>query len=212
LDESANCQYRFGMPGPELEEAEWKSCLDAMENEQKVSFIIMSGSLTPGMSLEIFSFLKQLADKKSARLVIDTSGPALRAALEAGAYLFKPNMGELAALAERYRISREEAEGIARGFIRQGKATIMVVSMAEEGAMLITAEKTYHAQPPKVERKSTVGAGDSSVAGLVYSLAQQKDPAEVIRYGVAAGTSATMNPGTELCRPEDISKLLAMMN
>lgn len=208
LDESSNRQYRFGMPGPELDESEWKSCLDAIEGENDVSYIVMSGSLTPGMSLDVFPLLRILASKKNARLVVDTSGPALKAATEAGAFLFKPNFGELASLAGKSRLSKDEAESIAREFILKGKCELMAVSMGEHGAMLVAADKTYHAIPPEVERKSTVGAGDSSVAGMIYSLSLGHGLQDVIRYGVAAGTSATMNPGTELCRPDDIHDLL----
>ena len=65
--------------------------------------------------------------------------------------------------------------------------------------------------PPVVKRKSTVGAGDSMVAGLVLCLSRGASLKEALCYGVASGTAATMNPGTELCKKEDVEKLLAIM-
>jgi 6-phosphofructokinase 2 len=84
---------------------------------------------------------------------------------------------------------------------------VLLVSLGEKGAMLFTQEKSLKISPPGVVRKSTVGAGDSMVAGFVLSLSQGKTFEDALKYGVACGTAATMNPGTELCNKNDADAL-----
>ena len=81
--------------------------------------------------------------------------------------------------------------------------------MGADGAMLVTSDETFRIKTPKVERKSTVGAGDSMVAGIVFSLANGNELKHVLQYGVACGTAATLNTGTELCNIEDVERLFA---
>lgn len=107
---------------------------------------------------------------KRGKVYRDTSGRPLRLALEAGLYLIKPNIGELSAFAGKDYLSIEDAKEIALNMIASGQSEIVVVSMGGDGAMLVTKDVVEIYKSPKVERKSTVGAGDSMVAGIVYSL------------------------------------------
>ena len=211
VDESANQQYRFGMPGTEMSNDEWSECLKAIEEISDVEFIVASGSLPPGVPLDIYARLAKIAKKKNAKLIVDTSGEALKYASEEGVYLLKPNLGELASLSGLEKINDKQAENIAKDLIKKGSCEIIVISMGEKGAMLVTKDETHFADPPVVKRKSTVGAGDSMVAGIVFSLSKKRSLDEVLRYGVACGTAATMNPGTELCKKEDVEKLFRSM-
>jgi 6-phosphofructokinase 2 len=211
LDESANIQYRFGMPGTELKENEWQQCLKVIKEMEDVEFIVASGSLPPGVPPDIFARIAVLAKKKNAKLVVDTSGEALKHAANEGVYLLKPNLGELSSLIGQERINVSEIEDIARKVIEKGHCEVIVVSMGEAGAILVTKNETHRAVPPSVNRKSTVGAGDSMVAGIVLALSQKKSLKEVVQYGVACGTAAAMNPGTELCRDEDVTKLFSII-
>ena len=120
-----------------------------------------------------------------------------------GVYLIKPNLGELSSLRHSERLTEEQASAIAKEFIAAGKCKVIVISMGEQGALLVTEDSTSLFRAPAVERKSTVGAGDSMVAGIVYSLAMGRTLTDSVRYGVACGTAATLNPGTALCRKED---------
>ena len=107
LDSAANLQYRFGMPGPELSPAEWQQCLRALEQAANPAFFVASGSLSPGMPVDMFARVAAIAKKKNVPLVADTSGEVLAAALEEGVYLIKPNVGELAALAGKEELGRQ---------------------------------------------------------------------------------------------------------
>jgi 6-phosphofructokinase 2 len=211
LDESNNSQYRFGMPGTELSEQEWKLCLKAVEEIKDVEFIIASGSLPPGVPLDIYAQLAKIARKRNAKFIVDTSGEPLKYAADEGVYLIKPNLGELSSLAGKSELQEEEIIHIAREIIGKGKCEVMVVSMGAAGAMLVTGEFAEIITAPPVLRKSTVGAGDSMVAGIVFYLTQGNSLLEAIQYGVACGTAATMNAGTELCKKEDADRLYALI-
>jgi len=211
MDESMNKQYRFGMPGTELKENEWKQCLKVIEEMQDVEFIVASGSLPPGVPLDIFAKIAVIAKKKNAKLIVDTSGEALKHAANEGVYLLKPNLGELSSLIGQEKINVSEIEEIAKKVIKKGHCEVVVVSMGESGGILVTKNETHRSVPPFVNRKSTVGAGDSMVAGILLALSQKKSMKEVVQYGVACGTAATLNPGTELCFSKDVNKLLTLI-
>lgn len=207
LDESSNNQYRFGMPGTLLKETEWKNCLQAVEEINDVGFIVASGSLPPGVPPNIFSLLSNIASKKKAKFIADTSGDALKEAATTGAFLLKPNLGELASLAGVSNIQAHEIKTVAKKILQKYPVEILVVSAGAEGAMLFTKDETYKVTAPQVQRKSTVGAGDSMVAGIIYKLSNKSSLKEALQYGVACGTAATMNAGTELCKPSDAEML-----
>lgn len=212
VDQSNNKQYRFGMPGTALMAVEWQQCLAAVEAINDVAFIVASGSLPPAVPTDIFAQLAKIAKNKNSKFIVDTSGEALKEAVEEGVYLLKPNIGELSTLAGRNKISIEEASAIAREIILKGKCQVMVVSMGAEGAMLVTRDITEIIKPPEVQRKSTVGAGDSMVAGIVYYLSMGNDIVDAVKFGVACGTAATMNSGTELCKKYDADNLYKIIS
>lgn len=211
LENVSNQQFRFGMPGPYIHEAEWQDCLNTIQKLDGVEFIVASGSLPPGVPTDIFARIALIAQKKKAKLIVDTSGEALQQAIQAGVYLIKPNLGELGSLVSKNPLEIESVALVARELIIKGNCEIVVVSMGSEGAMLVTGDQSIHIIPPPTERKSTVGAGDSMVAGIVLSLVKKKSLLEAVQYGVACGTAATMNPGTELCRKIDADRLFSII-
>ena len=212
LDQSSKKQYRFVMQGEPLDEAEWKACLQAVEKIGDIEFIVASGSLPAGVPLDIYAMLARIAKTKKAKLMVDTSGEPLRHAMEEGVFLLKPNLGELAQLVNKKTLSMEEAIASAKNLISIGHCENMIVSMGPAGALLVTKEFSELLSAPLVEPASTVGAGDSLVAGMVHFLSLGKNLLEAACYGVAAGTAATLRPGTELCWKEDCEKLYPLVN
>ena len=212
FDESTNDQYRFGMPGTGLKESEWKQCLKAVEEIKDAAFVIASGSLPPGVPLDIYAQLGKICKINKAKFIVDTSGEALTKALNEGVYLLKPNLGELSELAGIEKININNVERIAREVVLKHNCEVIIASLGAAGALLVTGNETFRATPPEVKRKSTVGAGDSMVAGIVYTLAGGKSLKEAIRYGVACGTAATMNPGTQLCNKRDADALYPLVS
>jgi len=211
LDQSIKAQYRFGMPGAALSEKEWSECLQALATVKEVDYIVVSGSLPPGVPMRVFGQLDEIAASKKARLIIDTSGEVLKTAAVHGAYLLKPNLGELAYLAGVEELLPSELVPVSRSLIRNGSCQVVLISQGSAGATLITKNTVEKIAAPSVTIRSTVGAGDSMVAGIVYFLSLGKSLSEAARFGVACGTAATMNPGTELCKKQDAFHLYELM-
>jgi len=210
-EESSNNQFRFGFPGAKLNEHEWQKCLEEIEKIDDAKYVVASGSIPEGVPPDIFARLAAIARNKNIRLVVDTSGGALKLAAEQGVYMMKPNIGELALLVNKSELAITDVAAAGKEIISKGNCEVLVVSMGEDGAMLLTKEFQFIVKPPLVPRKSTVGAGDSMVAGIVLRLSRNKDIREAFLYGVAAGTAATMNAGTELCHLRDADELFQQL-
>lgn len=207
-DTTNNQQFRFGMPGPLVNEYEWKNSLRQVESILAPGdFLIASGSLCPGMPKDYFAQVSKIAQKEKAKFILDTSGEALIQGAQAGTYLLKPNLGELATLCGVKSISFLDVEEVAKEFIRNNTCEILVISLGSQGAIMVTNEDVEYIAAPIVHQKSTIGAGDSMVAGMVYALAQGKPFTEVAKIGVACGTAATMTEGTQLCKKNDVEEL-----
>lgn len=210
LEHSTNNQFRFTFPGRAVQEETVITLVDQVRSFTP-SFVIASGSLPPGLPDYFYGLIVKNAKSVGARCIVDTSGPALQALKGKGAYLIKPNIGELCKMLDVEWLDKEEVPGAAQQAIRDGFAELIAVSMGPEGAWLISEHEKHFAKAPQVEKKSTVGAGDSMVAGITYMLQQNKPLEEVIRFGVACGSAATMNDGTQLFKKEDAERLYNSM-
>ncbi|MBC7525268.1 MAG: 1-phosphofructokinase family hexose kinase [Flavobacterium sp.] len=208
FDESTNKQFRFGMPSNEIFENEWKACLNEIENHKNADFIVASGSLPPGIPMDIYAELSKIAKLNNAKFIVDTSGEALKNAVDEGVYLLKPNLEELRILLDIKDLKIEKIEVLVKAFIQINNIEIIVVSLGAAGAMLITKNESIIIKPPKVDVKSTVGAGDSMLAGIIYGLSNNLSLRECLQYGIACGTATTMNLGSALCDKTDVEKLL----
>ena len=201
-------QFRFGMPGPDVHEAEWRRCLDALRAlEPAPGYVVASGSLSPGMPVDFYARVAEVAGELNARLVVDTAGEALREAARAGAYLLKPNAGEFQALVGRALTGEAEQLEAAQALVRSGSCEVLVISLGAGGVLFVTSDGSEHLRTPTVPIRSKVGAGDSMVAGIVLGLARGLELRDAVRLGVAAGAAAVMTEGTELCRREDTERL-----
>ena len=211
VDTNTNAQYRFGMPSEEISDEEISLLFEKLENE-KADYIVASGSLPENIKEDLYRNLAEIAKKTNAKLIVDTSGKALEEALKAGVYLVKPNIGELAKLVGVDGLEISEAEGAARDLIQKYNCEIVVVSIGPQGAILVTKDQKYFVNAPVVKKKSTVGAGDSMVGGMVWALSQNLPLTDVLKWGVACGSAATMNEGTQLFKKEDALRLFEGMN
>jgi len=206
LETSTNKQFRFTMPATSLSEKEIERLLESIEHVKKLDFIVVSGSLPAGIAPNIFSRIA-IVGKKKAKLVVDTSGEGLKYAVDQGVYLIKPNISELAYLAGKEYLHTNEIVHHAKSIIKTKNCEIIVVSLNAAGAMLVTKNAAIAITPPAVKVKSTVGAGDSMVAGIVFALSRGDNIETASQYGVACGTAATLNAGTELCHKKDVEAL-----
>ena len=208
VDTSNNEQYRFGMPGEDVSEKECNALHDAILSISPFpEIIVISGSLPEGMHPSHLSRLIRQLKEKHTKIIIDTSGDALTEALKEGVYMVKPNLGELSRLSGKEELDNESADEAARQLINEGKAEIVAVSMGPQGAYLVTKDESIHVSAPSVKKLSTVGAGDSMVAGMVSIIAKGGNLTEMARMGVACGSAATMSKGTGLFTKENAEKL-----
>ena len=207
-------QFRFILPGPLLSQAETRKCLDAIhERLRPGSFVIASGSLPPGAPVEFYAELAKVTASVGARLVLDTSGPPLRAAVNRGGFfLIKPSQSELSELAGKKVSSEEACIAAARQIVTAHRAEFVCVSRGAEGALLVGEGCVLKAQAPQIEVKTTIGAGDSFLAALIWAFAHRATPAEALKIAVAAGTAALLAPGTGLCALADVHALKAQVH
>jgi 6-phosphofructokinase 2 len=122
--------------------------------------------------------------------------------------LIKPNLVELSDLVGTSLGSDDARLRACRKLIDDGRVKIVALTLGEDGALLVTSDQVFRADPMKIEPVSTVGAGDSFVGGMVAALASGKSLDQAFRIAVAAASAAVMSPGTELCREEDVQRLL----
>ncbi len=202
-------QYRFVLPGSPLHRAEWEAVLDKLTTlPEQPKFVVASGSVPPGVPEDFFARVARMAKALGARCVIDSSGAALKAALAEGISIVKPNLTELSDLIGKPLNGDADYIAASRKLIASGRTQVVALTLGEDGALLVTADHGWRAQPMPIEVVSTVGAGDSFLGGLVASLAAGKPPQDAFRVAVAAASAAVMSPGTELCREEDVQRLL----
>ncbi|MEQ1863951.1 MAG: 1-phosphofructokinase family hexose kinase [Micropepsaceae bacterium] len=208
-EDASGQQFRFVLPGPQVSPHEWAQCLDTLASLRPFpSYLVASGSLAPGIPEDFYARIARLAKGHHAKLVVDTSGSSLRAALKEGVYLVKPNRRELAELVGRMLDQEAAWAAACREIVEGQQAAVVALTLGDQGAMLVTHEGTWRAPGLAVEAVSAVGAGDSFLGGMVWSLAAGHAVEEAFRYGVAAGTAAVLRSGTELCRREDVVRLL----
>ena len=206
---SSGNEYRFVPEGPQLQDSEWQACLDAVA-AVPCEFLVASGSLPRGVPADIYVRLGAIAAQKGARMVLDTSGPALRAAVEAGGiHLLKPSIGEFETLIGRKLPTPEEQHAAAQELVASGRVALLAVTLGHLGAFLAEAGGITRLPAMPVKARSTVGAGDSFVGAMVLGLARGMAPAAAFAYGMAAGSAAVLTPGTELCARADVERLYA---
>ena len=205
-ERSSGQEYRFVAQGPELHDDEWQACFGHLE-ALDFDYLVASGSLPKGPPEDFYRQIAQVVADKGARLVLDTSGPALARALGRGVYLIKPNLREFEQLIGRPLREPAEQEAAARQLIDRGRVEIVAVSLGAEGALLVTSEGCRRLRAPKLEPKSAVGAGDSFVGAMTFGLADGRPVEDAFALGVAAGTAAVLTMGTELCRRADVERI-----
>jgi len=209
FEQETGLQYRFVLPGSPLHPPEWEAVLDKLANlTGKPRIVVASGSVPPGVPDDIYADVARRVRKLGAKMVIDTSGPALAAALAEGVTLIKPNQNELSDFVGTGLDNDADRIAACRKLIDAGRTQMVALTLGEEGAILVTRERALRAEPMRIEVASAVGAGDSFLGGLVTALAKDAPLEEAFRLAVAAGSAAVMSPGTELCSDDDVRRML----
>jgi len=211
-EEATGEQYRFVLPGSALHKPEWEACLDKLEAlAEKPKIVVASGSIPPGVPEDFFARVARHAKAFGAKMVLDTSGPALAAALDEGVTLIKPNLAEFSEYARRALTQDDDRIAACRKLIAAKRVEAVALTLGGDGALLVTADGAWRSEPLHVDVVSAVGAGDSFLGGMVAAIADGKSFDQAFRVGVAAGSAAVTSPGTELCHEADVRQLLTQV-
>lgn len=187
---------------------EWQACLSSLQVlEPFPEFLVASGSLPPGVPTDFYAQVARLAKTRRAKLILDTSGAPLKEGLAQGVFLVKPNFNELCALVGRPLDTDEDLVQACRKIVKAGQAEVIALTLGHRGALFISHEAVWRSPAVPIKPVSAVGAGDSFVGGITWSLGEGSPLDSVFRYGMAAGAAALVSPGTELCYPDDVHRL-----
>lgn len=154
--------------------------------------VVFAGSAPANLGNAVYKELIPLVRQSGAQVVCDFEGQPLLDALANNPLLVKPNNHELEAIFGVPLNSLNDVETYARRILEMG-AQHVLISMAGDGALLVTEEATYFAKPIKGQVKNSVGAGDSMVAGFTGEFVKSKDPVEALKWGVACGTATAFS-------------------
>ena len=209
---STGQQYRFILPGPCLTEGEWQQCLTLLSQTKPFPrFVVASGSLPRGVPDDFYARVARITKRHGARMVLDTSGPALAAAVAEGVDLIKPNLREMRDLTGFEPFDAGAWEDAARNLIESGKVAVIALTMGHLGAALVTRDRVLRAPPLAITPVNAVGAGDSFLGALICRMASGAKIDECFRLAAAAGAAALLNPGTGLCLMDDVKRLAAQV-
>lgn len=203
---TGNTETRISFPGfrvtadvlPQVEEK-----LLALADPETV--ITMTGRVAEGMAVADVMAMLRKAAQKGAKIVVDSRSFSLENLKALKPWLIKPNQEEISTYLGREISSLEQTLAEAEALQKAGIANVMI-SMGGDGALLVCEAGAFLAKPPRVEVKSTIGAGDSSIAGFIacpYDSAEKR-----LQWAIAYGSAACMAEGTLPPQPEDIQSIL----
>lgn len=198
LEQDSGNQFELSGIGPRVSEERLDLLMQKFVTQVAAGFGVVTGSVPPGVHRDIYARLIEQIQAGGGKGVLDAQGELLRRGIEAGPFLVKPNRYELEQLAGRPLGDLVAVVAVARQQILRKGVEYVCVSLGAEGALLLNDETAFRAVPPKVEVRSTVGAGDSMVAGLLAGFASGKPLEEVLRMAVACSAGTVQQPGTEL--------------
>lgn len=210
FDRAAKQEYRFVPQGPIAEPHDWTEILEHLE-KVACDWMVCSGSLEPGMPQDLIATIARIARRRGIRFAVDTSGAALRAALEEGVDLVKPSLSELESYAKRALPDPADQEAMAMALVRAGLAGMVAVTLGEDGAFLASEEGVIRMTSIPVPFHGAVGAGDSFVAGMIWALSRGLSKREALGWAIATGTATVSRVGTARVRLEDAMAFHAML-
>jgi len=182
---------------------------------EKAWGVICGGSVPPGLPPDSHAHLLRHARQKGLATLLDSSGESLCQGVGGLPHVLKVNLYELEALdpgaGGGWGSGGDVAGLVGRlaGRLGEWASDALVVTLGARGALAVTPEAWYHAQPPHVPVVNTAGAGDALSGGLMLARSQGADWPEALALGTAAAASVVMNEGTGICRREQVEELLA---
>ncbi len=201
--------YRFNESGPEINRKDLNRFQKYVlaRPYRKGSFFAICGSAPPGIPADFYAALISELKKKGLIVILDSDNRLLAEGLKSFPDIIKPNLFELSRLAGR-KVGKKRSDILrsAREIIAGG-VKMVIVSLGSGGALAITGKESFRARPPALKIRSTIGAGDALLAGLLAELSRGKSLADALRMGVAAGSASVLYPGTSFAPPAKIFEI-----
>jgi len=208
METSTGKQFRFCMPGFELSEKKWREVLALIKKiADSCDLFISSGSLPPGVPPSFNAELAAIMQDAGKPFIVDTKGEALKEALHHPVFFIKPNLREFQDLAG-HKVDQENLEAELKHYREHGNVENILLTLGGEGAIYCGSKGIFRVEAPQVEKVSTVGAGDCSMAGLIAALTKGHSHEQAVRWAMAAGAAAVKTPGTDLMHREDFEAIL----
>lgn len=195
---------RGGMVSKKAVDAFLEKLYETFDNAE---VIVVDGSVPPGVPTDIYAKIIEEAERKNVCTILDASGELLSKGIKAHPYLIKPNEAELAATYGVKLNTKADIVKVARMAIADGVSSVCV-SRGSKGALFVTAQAVYEADPIRVDVKGVQGAGDSMVAGFCYGLSKKLGDKDLFAHAIACATGSLLHPGTELCEKADMEAML----
>ncbi len=198
-------------PGPTISPQEQQALLEKINSLAKEGdWWVLAGSLPPGVPDTIYAEIIAAVKARRARVILDTSGPALEHGCQAGPYLVKPNAYEAHKLTGLPVDSTAQIAAAAAAILQLGVACA-VVSLGKDGALLCADQQVWIAHSPKIEERNPIGAGDSMVGGMVWGLQAGLGLPDALRWGIACGAAAASLSGTAVGERDLVESLLSQV-
>jgi 1-phosphofructokinase len=206
LDMENNVVTEFNEPGLTMEpDMQAKFIVFLKQKAQHSQYVVLSGSLPIGCN-EYF-YRDCMRAVQGIPCVLDTSGEALMQGLSEKPFIIKPNLPELEEIMKRELKTLRAIRDAAMEMVQEGAQNV-IVSMGKYGAIYTNGEHTFFAPAVSVQARSTVGAGDAMLGGVLMGLVRGETMATSLRYGVAAGGASVITEGTQLLTVQDFEELL----
>jgi 6-phosphofructokinase 2 len=198
---------RIYLPGPSVTPEQAATLRKRLEEFEPGSLVIFGGSVPPGLPDTIYYEFVSALQARGIRSIVDSSGAALKAVLAAKPLLIKPDVEEAEALLNR-RLLDDAATLSAAEEIRRLGPEYVVISQGADGAIGVGPDGAWKIVPPSIRACSTVGSGDSMVAGMAIAFNEGSGFVEGLRLGTATGAATAMVSGTQLCDAQEVVRLL----
>ena len=199
-----NAQTRLHQRGARVRPAELEKMRELIGKHAKnTDFMVIGGTLPPGVPEDFYQKLILHLREVGVKCILDADGECYQLGVAACPFMIKPNHFELARLVGQKIENRRDLKDAANVLLDRG-IEVVVVSLGKDGALAVNGREVFIAKPPLVAIGSTVGSGDSLVAGFLLKWSEGQALEECLKYGVAAGTATALTPGTELLRAQDV--------
>lgn len=201
----AEKETEINAAGPTIYKEDFEQLKQFIRSLSNEDLLVVAGSIPSSMPANTYEEILAICHEQQIKIVVDAEGDLLKSILVYKPFLIKPNHHELGQFFDTKITTWEEAVPYCRKLVELGAENI-IVSLAGDGAIFMNREHGYYATVPTGEVKSSVGAGDSMVAGFLAQYSKSKDTKDAFRYSVATGSATAFSLG--LCSKEKVEELL----